>query len=189
MSGSEVSGLMDSMLNLFKQHPECEPYLNSLLGELKSSTGYDAGSIRDVIEAFRKNGIGYLSDEPGQPGHTGGGSAGTGIAGVPGISFSHGGTPDQTTVTALGEMMHWAGMPMQRGQYANYFTDTAMANAGNRLGVVMSVEQYRGTYPEQVAMDTMRWGYDFAESRLAHGAINIKCLGLVTGLSPNKAKP
>ncbi len=92
-------------------------------------------------------------------------------------------------MTALGEMLHWAGMPMQNGKYANYFTDTAMANAGYKLGVVMSVAQYRQTYPEQVAMDTKRWGYDFAESRLGHGAINIKCLGWVTGLMPKSAKP
>ena len=157
--------------------------MNRLLGELKSSTGYNAGSITDVIEAFRKNGIAYESDELGQPGETGGGSAGTGIGGVPSISFSQGGTPDQTSVTALGEMMHWAGMPKQGSTYANYFTDTAMANAGNKLGVVMSIEQYRRTYPEQVAMDNKRWGYDYAESRLAHGAINIKCLGWVTGLA------
>lgn len=189
LSRSEVSSIMDSISNLLKAHPDCEGYLNKLLGELKSSTGYNAGNIADVIEAFRKNGIAYMSDEPGQPGHTGGGSAGTGIGGVPSIAFSQGGTSDQTTVTALGEMMHWAGMPMQGGTYANHFTDTAMANAGSKLGAVMSVEQYRRTYPEQVAMDTKRWGYDFAESRLAHGAINIKCLGWVTGLAPERAKP
>jgi len=188
-SRSDVSSLMDGILKLFKDHPNCEGSMNQLLGELKTSTGYDAGSIKDVIEAFRANGIAYADERAAEPGATGGGSAGTGIGGVPSIAFSQGSTPEWTAITVMGEMMHWAGMPKQGGGYANYYTDTAMANAWNKLGVVMSVEQYRHSYPEQVATDTKRWGYDYAESRLAHGGINVGCLGIVTGLVPKYVKP
>ena len=122
--------MIDNIFGLIKAHPDCEGYLNGLLGELKGSTGYDAGSITDVLEAFRKSGIAYMSDEPGKPGETGGGSAGTGIGGVPSVSFSQGGTPDQTYITALGEILHWAGMPRQGSGYANYFTDTVRHDWG-----------------------------------------------------------
>jgi len=191
LSKSEISSLMDSILKLFKNHHDCERSMDKLLGELKASTGYDAGSIRDVIEAFRQNGIAYPGDRvPLGPGDSGGGDAGTGMGGVPAISFSPGGTSEITAVLVMGEMMHWAGMPKQGGVYQNKFTDEAIANAASKLGFVMSIEQYRHTYPEQVAKDIARWnGRDMAESRVAHDAMDIKCLDIVTGMLPQSAKP
>jgi RHS repeat-associated protein len=184
LSRSEISSLMDDILKLFRDHSDCKGSMNTLLAELKRSTGYGAGSITDIIEAFRNNGIASQGS-----GTDGGGSAGTGIGGVPSISFNPGSTPEQTAMTVMGEMMHWAGMPMQGGQYANYYTDAAMASAWHNLGVVMSVEEYRRTYPDQVEADTKKWGYDFAESRLAHGGMDAACLGTVNGYLPKYAKP
>ena len=191
LSRSEILSLMDSILELFKNHHDCERSMDKLLGELKASTGYDAGSIRDVIEAFRQDGIAYQGDRaPLGPGDSGGGDAGTGMGGVPAISFSPGGTSEITAVLVMGEMMHWAGMPKQGGVYQNKFTDEVIANAASKLGFVMSIEQYRHTYPEQVAKDIARWnGRDMAESRVAHGAMDIKCLDIVTGMLPQSAKP
>jgi RHS repeat-associated protein len=184
LSRSEISSLMDDILKLFTDHSDCKGSMNTLLAELKRSTGYGAGSITDIIEAFRNNGIASQGS-----GTDGGGSAGTGIGGVPSISFNPGSTPEQTAMTVMGEMMHWAGIPMQGGQYANYYTDAAMATAWHNLGVVMSVEEYRRTYPDQVEADTKKWGYDFAESRLAHGGMDAACLGTVNGYLPKYAKP
>jgi len=54
----------------------------------------------------------------------------------------------------------------------------------------MSVEQYRHTYPEIIELRKQQgWPYDYAESLLAHGGIDIKCLGVVGGLAPRNAKP
>ena len=62
------------------------------------------------------------------------------------------------------EIIHWAGMPAEGGGYGNHYTDAAMATAWNKLGVVMSVADYRSTYPDIVAECTKRDGYDYAES-------------------------
>jgi hypothetical protein len=93
-------------------------------------------------------------------------------------------------------MTHWAGMPHEGkpGQaenhgYANYYQDADLAKAGADLGIVMTVEQYKHTYPEWVAIHTKQWGGDYTESLLGHGAMNMACLHLANGLSPKSVRP
>ena len=99
-------------------------------------------------------------------------------------------------LTFMAEMTHWAGMPYKGKSeqaphhgYANYYSDPVLAKAGANLGLVMSVDQYRQTYPDVVARHTQEWGSDLAESLLGHGAMNLACLQNVTGLLPKYAKP
>ena len=133
------------------------------------------------------------------PGSTGRGSSGTGIGGVPGVSFSQGGTRQATLLTFMAEMTHWAGMrhegkPDQAANngYSNYYPDPVLAKVGADLGIVMTVEQYKHTYPEWVKRHEEMWGgkgRDFTESLLGHGAMDIACLHSVNGLAPKYGKP
>lgn len=65
-----------------------------------------------------------------------------------------------------------------------YYDDVAIANFYIKSGVVMTVEQYKSTYPEWVEKRKRQWGGAFIEGSLAHGAIEITCLGVINGLSP-----
>jgi hypothetical protein len=92
----------------------------------------------------------------------------------------------------MGEIMHWAGRSRlsKRWDYADYYNDVALAAAGNRLGFVMSIDQYMETYEEWVKKDRARFnGSDFSYSKLGHGAIDNACLGPVNRLTPQYAKP
>jgi hypothetical protein len=191
MSQAEISSLMDDILALFKTHSDCESNINAILKELAKASGFDAGSIRDIVERFRSNGIIYTADVPNQSS-----SAGTGIGGVPAISLSPGDNPETTARIVIGEMIHWAGMvpnvelfpPDVRG-FTDHYPDAAIAAAGNRVGLNMTVEQYRHTYPHIVAQDLARWGSDFANSKVAHfGAIDNAC-GTPNFYRPQFAKP
>jgi hypothetical protein len=70
-----------------------------------------------------------------------------------------------------------------------YYDDVAIAHFYIKSGVVMSAEQYRKRYPEWVEKRTRDFGSPFLEGSLAHGAIEITCLGVINGLAPKHAKP
>src|SRR5262249_48619546 len=105
MDQSEISSLLNDVLSLFENHPGCESKINAILGELSKATGFDAGTIRDIVERFRSSGIVYTADIPNR-----GSSAGTGIGGVPSVEFSPGDNAEISARTMLGEIIHWAGM-------------------------------------------------------------------------------
>jgi hypothetical protein len=174
VSDSERSSLVDNILDVFKKHPGCEEWTNKLLAEMSSSTGFSAGSIRDVLENFRKNGAVSTNDKVK--------GTGTGSAGRNGVALQFGETADQTAVVLMHEIIHWAGHQPQGAPDKGYYTDAAMATAWNKLGVVMSVAEYRATYPVESAQDAKAWMYDYAESKLASAANNMTCLGGKTGL-------
>ena|ERR1044072_4120481 len=108
----------------------------------------------------------------------------------------------------MGEMIHWAGkVPLWFGEFpdfsyypspfggsappifSGFFPDAEIADAGYRLGLTMSVDQYRRTYPEFVKKNIERWGSDFTHSGVAHfGAIDNAC-GSPNGYRPEFAKP
>ena len=153
---------------------------------MKEASGFDAGNIKDILENFRQNGTIYTD---GSVNGTGGGSAGTGIGGKPSVSLTYGETSQYTALTLMHEIIHWAGMPGKvGGGYEDYYTDAAMATGWNKLGVVMSVGEYRRIYPDQSARDTKASGYDYAESRLAGAANSMTCLGGKTGVGIGKFK-
>src|SRR6185295_10560585 len=66
MSATEISNLLNDILDLFKNHPGCEEKINAILGELASSSGFNAGTIRQIIERFRTNGIIFTTDVPNE---------------------------------------------------------------------------------------------------------------------------
>jgi hypothetical protein len=105
--------VLDSLLSTIHNHKGCEDALNEFLGALKNETGYSAGKITDIIEAFRTSGIAYNDDRPGEAGHSGSGDAGTGLGGIPAVTFNRGGTAEDTAMTFMAEMIHWAGMPFE----------------------------------------------------------------------------
>ena len=70
-----------------------------------------------------------------------------------------------------------------------YYDDVAIANFYIKSGVVMSVEQFKRTYPEAVERRLKEWRGNSIEGSLAHGGIEITCLGAVNGLPPKFAKP
>jgi hypothetical protein len=196
LSRDEISAMLDSLLSTIHNHKGCEDALNEFLGALKNETGYGAGKITDIIEAFRTSGIAYNDDRPGEAGHSGSGDAGTGLGGVPSVTFNRGGTAEDTAMTFMAEMIHWAGMPFEGSAlhpdnhgYANRFPDPVLANVGYKLDWVMSADQFRRTYPETIRSEMEKYGRDFTESRLGHGAMKNKCLGLITGLLPKYARP
>jgi hypothetical protein len=197
MSQSEVLSLMDDILNLFKSHPDCESKINDILRELSRATGFDAGNIRDIVERFKNDGIVYTADIPNESS-----SAGTAIGGFPAISFSPGDDVETSARTMIGEMIHWAGLvgPFFEGfpyssyygspfGFSNYYTDAALAAAGHKVGLTMSVEQYRRTYPDIAAQYKGQVGSDWADSKVAHhGAIDNAC-GTPNFYRPQFAKP
>jgi hypothetical protein len=101
MSNAEISSLMDDILALLTNHEGCESKINAILRELGKATGFDAGSIRDIVDRFRSEGIAYTADVPNESS-----SAGTAIRGVPGISFSPGDNRETSARTMMGEMIH-----------------------------------------------------------------------------------
>jgi hypothetical protein len=125
------------------------------------------------------------------------------VAGVPSVSLSPRETQELTAKILMGEIIHWAGMvhpitgafpppPLFPGPIVvtDYYPDAAIAEAGNKVGLNMTVQQYRRTYPDIVARDRSRWGgSDFADSKVAHyGAIENAC-GKPNGYQPKFAKP
>jgi RHS repeat-associated protein len=179
LSRNEVSSLVGDIRKLFKDNPGCEEWTNKLLSEMKASTGFDAGTIGQILENFAQTGTIYSN---GRVNGTGSGSAGTGIGGRSAVSLTYGTTTAHTATTLMHEIIHWAGMPAQWVSYGNYYTDASMEAAWNKLGVTMSVADYRSTYPDVVGADTKRDGYDYAESRLAGAANRITCLGERNGV-------
>jgi len=183
LTRDEVSGLIEDIYSLFKAHSQCEDFMNRLLGELKKNTGYQASSnIRAVLESFRRDGHIFTT----------GSVNGSSVAGPEGIHLSYLNTREETAAVVLGEIIHAVGFARN-----NAYTDSAMANAAHNLGVVMSAEQFRHTYPEWVAKYKADYekafpgvpGRDYVESKLAHGAIDIKCRDIVNRLLPKYAKP
>jgi hypothetical protein len=164
----EVSTLVDEIRRLFSARPGCEEWTNKLLGELANATGFNAGNIEDILSSFKRSGV-IVSN--GSVVGTGGGSTGTAL-GYPAIDLTFGNTPQYTVTSLLHEIIHWAGLQSGRSLY----DDAAQATAWNKLGVVMSAEQYRANYPEVAARNKQRDGSDYAESRLAGAAQDIACL-------------
>jgi hypothetical protein len=183
LTPDEVSGLIEDIHSLFKAHSQCEDFMNSLLGELKTTTGYQASSnIGEALESFKRDGHIFTT----------GSVNGSSVVGPEGIHLSFRNTREETAAVVLGEIIHAVGFAGN-----NAYTDTAMANAAYNLGVVMSAEQFRHTYPQWVAKYKADYekafpgvpGRDYVESKLAHGAIDIKCRDIVNGLLPKYAKP
>ncbi|MFZ0061267.1 MAG: hypothetical protein WAL47_04455 [Pyrinomonadaceae bacterium] len=56
LTRDEVSSLIDDIYEMFKKNADCEKGINKLLDVLRDSTGYDAGSIGQILEDFRVNG-------------------------------------------------------------------------------------------------------------------------------------
>lgn len=204
LSKDQIKSFMDEIKQFLTDNPDCEAGLNEILSELKDITGFDGGSIRDIIDRFVQDGILRVSGMPNESS-----SAGVGYGGIPAIGLSeHANSPSaqanrrSTIVTMIGEMFHWAGMighlgPEYPNEFAmpdyqgftNYFTDMAIAVAANNLGYVMTVDQYRQTYPDVVKKNAEQWGSDFADSTLAHGGISNACLKEQNRLLPEFAKP
>lgn len=170
-SREEISSLIDDIFKLFKT-PGCEEFVNDLLKTMNSHSGWDAGSISEILEEFRTTGFvaEYVSLNIS-------GSAGNG-----GFDFSAVGRREQRASTALGEIIHTAGMaPMSHMNwlaYPNVYTDTEMSRAASELGVVMSKEQYEKTYKTSNG-----W------LGAGHAAIEIRCNGAKNGMSPDNVKP
>jgi YD repeat-containing protein len=198
MTKDEINASLNDILELFKNHPECEEKINAILSEMKNSSGFDGGSIREIIDRFRTNGMIFASDVSNESSQ-----AGTAVAGVPSVSLSPRETQELTAKILMGEIIHWAGMvhpitgafpppPLFPGPIVvtDYYPDAAIAEAGNKVGLNMTVQQYRRTYPDIVARDRSRWGgSDFADSKVAHyGAIENAC-GKPNGYQPKFAKP
>jgi hypothetical protein len=177
LSRADISALIDDVYQMFKKHSGCEDSINKFLGEVKASTGHDVGNIGNILEDFRKNGSINIE---GIKGFNAGG------AGPKTINIS----PDArgNAATVLGEIIHSAGRS-PGGPAMGYYDDVAIANFYIKSGVVMSVEQYKSTYPKWVEKRIKEWGGDFLEGSLGHGGIEITCLGVVNGLSPKYAKP
>jgi YD repeat-containing protein len=171
---AEVSSLVDDILKLFQDHPGCEEWTNKLLAEMAKSSGFSAGTIRDILESFRQNGTVYTD---GRVIGTGGGSTGTGRGGKPSVSLIYAVTSEHTALTLMHEILHWAGIPAKAGGgYGDYYTDDDMATAWNKLGVVISADEYRRRYPDFAQKTRKAAGYDYTESKLAGAANGITCL-------------
>jgi hypothetical protein len=166
MTKDEINASLNDILELFKNHPECEEKINAILSEMKNSSGFDGGSIREIIDRFRTNGMIFASDVSNESSQ-----AGTAVAGVPSVSLSPRETQELTAKILMGEIIHWAGMvhpitgafpppPLFPGPIVvtDYYPDAAIAEAGNKVGLNMTVQQYRRTYPDIVARDRSRWG-------------------------------
>jgi hypothetical protein len=154
--------------------------MSKLLGDLKTkSGGYDVGNIRDILEDFRRNG--RITVQPGDLIQA--------TAGPAHVDVTAAVVRTRLAATLLGEIIHTAGIiPNGRAGYISYFGDSQIADYFYRAGVVMSVNQYRTTYPEWSEKRRKEWGYDFAESGLAHGAIDVICTGRLNGLAPKYVK-
>jgi YD repeat-containing protein len=177
LNRAQISSLIDSLYKMFNDHPGCEEWTNRLLGELKDSTGYDAGNIRDVLEKFRAIGKIEVYQSANK----------SGVAGSLSIGLSSTSVSERDTATWMGEIIHAIGAPS--GNLSGYYTDKAMGDAASKLGVVMSAAQFRNTYPSFVAKDIAQYGRDFTDNKLAHGAIDIKCGNPDNLLAPHFAKP
>ena len=185
---SEISSLIDDIYKLFKDYPDCEGWTNKLLAKMAKSSGFSAGTIRDILENFRKNGT-IFADSSRSASGSGSGGTGTKLTGYPAISLDYGGKTENTAETLLHEIIHWAGMPATGSGYGDYYNDVAMANAWIELGVVISVAEYRRQYPEAVAKYEADYeaafgvkGMAFLESRLSRAAGGVACLNQDNGL-------
>jgi hypothetical protein len=183
LTRAEISVIIDSIYKMFEEHPGCEEWTNKLLNELSDSTGYHAGSIRDILEDFRKNGTMEVYQSPNQSS-----APGPGDIVISSTTYATG-NPSMI----MGEIIHSAGWPSRFPDGIGphpwiYYTDVAMANAAAKLGVVMSIDQYRKTYPEWVQFDMKKYDRDFTANKLAHGAIDIQCMGAKLAITPSDAK-
>ena len=119
---------MDNIIKVLDEHPECEKYTNDLIEELAATTGYNPGTIREIVDQFRRTGAILTEDRAIT---RGGGVAGTGL-GFPAISLTYGVKPQDTAVTLIHEIPHWAGQYkiLSTNKYSNHFTDEVLANHG-----------------------------------------------------------
>jgi hypothetical protein len=180
LTRDEVSSLIDAIYKMFKEHSKCEESINKLLSELRESTKYNAGSIRDILENFRKNGDISVYESPNR----------SGVADPGHIHISSASYRTRDAATIMGEIIHSAAKFSDgKGGYISHYNDTAIADAFFKFGVVMSAEQYRKTYPEWVATRRQNSGADYVEASLAHAAIDIVCLDAVNSVTPKYAKP
>lgn len=181
---------MADILRLFKDRPGCKDWTNKLLAEMSSATGFDAGSITDILNEFSERGIIHDSGKYG----TGGGnvieSPGYPISLTSSANQNPNTAREETAVALLHEIIHWAGKrPIRGGGHTSHYSDAAMAGAWNRLGVVMTVAEYRQAFPEWVAKHEAEYeaaygvkGVSYLESRLAGGANAITCFDAKMGI-------
>lgn len=164
LSRSEVSSLIDDILKLFQDRTGCEDWTNKALAEMSKSSGFNAGSIKDILENFRATGNIYTR---GAVNGTGGGSDGTVIGGRPAVSLTYGKTAQWTAVSLMHEIIHWSGMVAKSGGFTDHYNDAALAAAWNKLGVVISANEYKSRYPTFAS---------YAESKLAGAGNDITCM-------------
>jgi hypothetical protein len=151
LSREQTSSLVADILRLFEDHPDCKNWTNKLLAEM-SANGFDAGSITDILKQFSERGIIYESgkrqsgsgnvvESPGYP-----------IALTSSANADANRAREETAVVLMHEIIHWAGKrPIPGGGHSSHYSDAAMVGAWNRLGVVMSVAEYRQAFPDWVA--------------------------------------
>jgi YD repeat-containing protein len=174
----EVSSLVDDILKIFEDNPECEKWTNTLLEELSRSTGFNAGNIRGILGAFKQSGIIFDSGKNGD----GGGVTGAAL-GYPAINltFSQSENPTlatvNTAVALLHEILHWSGFQLRGGNYVSNYTDVAMATAWNKLGVVISVNEFKDRYNAWIESEIKAGRSPYIQSRLAGAGNRITCLG------------
>lgn len=132
---------------------------------MSNSSGFNAGSIKQILENFRKSGTIYTR---GAVNGTGGGSAGTGLGGRPAVSLTYGTSTEWTAVALMHEITHWAGMvPKSGGGFTDHYNDGALAAAWHKLGVVISADEYKSRYPKFAS---------YAQSKLAGAGNDITCM-------------
>jgi YD repeat-containing protein len=173
LSRDEISKEMDNALNFLDKHPDCEKWLNKLLEELKNSTGLGAGSIRDIVERFRKDGIAVTD---GATNGTGTGAVGTKNGRLE-IGFQYGGTKEETAEMLLHEMIHWAKF--------DHYPDEAMAKAWNKLGKAISLEEFNNLHKDYITTTRQKYGMwldSWAYSEIAGGTQSGLCFGKKNGV-------
>jgi hypothetical protein len=189
LSRERTSSLVADILRLFTDRPGCKDWTNKLLAEMRSASGFDAGNISEILSEFsergiihdtgkRQSGSGNVIESPGYP-----------IALTSSANSDANRAKEETAVVLMHEIIHWAGKrPIPGGGHTSHYSDAAMAGAWNRLGVVMSVAEYRRTFPDWVAHYEAEYeaaygvkGVSYLESRLAGAGNFITCLDAKMG--------
>jgi hypothetical protein len=141
--------------------------------------------LRDIIERFRAEGNIYSNERI--TGNDGSGQAGGAfgqIAHDASVSLGYGTKSEKTAVTLLHELIHVAGARYAGSQRLSYYSDAAMAAAWNKIGVIITPQEYRRRYPDIVEVfRASSNGSDYVASRLSGAAHKIVCSGFKTDVS------